>query len=264
MSTGEPRGSRQRHLHAVPTDAGPATVPALRAAYRAGGFHPVLLAEPADAHTVAATIAAAFRELPVTRWLVPDDGERQAVLYRNFRIFVEHAIEYGTVWTIPDRRAAAVWFPRDGKPLPPIEDYDWRVTHACGPYAGNFRRLDVLFDAHHPAASHRYLMFLAVDPALQGRGIGSALLAEEHHHLDQPGGTTFIEANGRADASANGGPQTPVAAYLEATSDRAREFYLSHDYRDHGPPIAVADGVQLWPMWRDPQPLPSDRYPHRL
>ncbi|GIJ47566.1 N-acetyltransferase [Virgisporangium aliadipatigenens] len=196
-------------------------------------FHPMLLAHTADAHVIAATVAVAFKDLDVARWLVPDDDERQAVLYRNFRIHVEHALEYGQVWTVPDHRGAAVWFARNGD-LPAIDDYENRMTRACGPYAANFRALDAAFDAAHPARPHHHLAFLAVDPYMQGRGLGSALLEQHLIHLDLT--------------------PRPVGSYLEASSTRARELYLRYGYVDHGPPIRPADGVELWPMWRDPHP----------
>ena len=196
-------------------------------------FHPMLLAHAADAHAIAATVAVAFKDLDVSRWLVPDDDERQPVLYRNFRIHVEHALEFGQVWTVHDHRGVAVWLPRAGEP-PAIDDYDNRLSRACGPYAKNFRALDEAFAAAHPARPHHHLALLAVDPYMQGRGLGGALLEQHHIHLDLT--------------------PRPVGSYLEASSERARALYLRHGYVDHGTPIRLAAGVQLWPMWREPHP----------
>ncbi|MBT8228167.1 MAG: GNAT family N-acetyltransferase [Dactylosporangium sp.] len=185
-----------------------------------------------DAHQVAAVIATAFRSLDVAAWLIAVPDDRQRVLYGQFRILVEHALDHGPVLMAGDRRAVAVWFPRD-TPLPEIDDYDRRLELACGQYTDRFRLLDAAFDKHHPDEAHHHLALLAVDPDQQARGRGSALLECYHARLDKVG----------------------LPAYLEASSARSRELYLRHGYVDHGPPIVLPkDGPSLWPMWRRPQP----------
>jgi hypothetical protein len=63
------------------------------------------------------------------------------------------------------------------------------------------------------------------------QGTGTALLRACHHHLDYDLG---------------------AAAYLEASSLRARRLYLRHGYTGHGPPIHLPGGPPMWPMWREP------------
>jgi GNAT superfamily N-acetyltransferase len=189
-----------------------------------------------DAHQVAAVIATAFRELEVTSWLVDNREDRQWALYGQFRILVEYALDHGEVLMNGDRRAVAVWLPRD-RPLPEIDNYDQRLDAACRPYTDRFRVLDAAFDKHHPSEAHHHLALLAVKPALQRRGIGTALLRHYHARLDRAG----------------------MPAYLEASSRASRHLYLRHGYTDHGAPIELPDGPQLWPMWRPPQPVPPDR-----
>jgi hypothetical protein len=43
-----------------------------------------------------------------------------------------------------------------------------------------------------------------------------------------------------------------IPAYLEASDKRTRRLYLAYGYADHGSPIELADGVQMYPMWREP------------
>jgi GNAT superfamily N-acetyltransferase len=89
--------------------------------------------------------------------------------------------------------------------------------------------LDAGLDRHHPTgAAHHHLAILAVRPDGQGQGIGTALLRAHHATLDAAG--------------------TP--AYLEASSDRNRVFYLRNGYADLGPPIYLPDGPQMRPMMR--------------
>lgn len=181
-----------------------------------------------DAEAVTAVIAEAFSSLAATAWLVPEPDQRLRILTGNFRIFVEHALEHGAVLTTADRSAVAVWFPRDGEPLPEPADYDRRLAAAVDPWTERFQVLDALFEANHPAAPHHHLAFLAVRPDRQGGGLGSALLRHYHRRLDASG----------------------TAAYLEASSEQSRDLYLRHGYRPHGDPFTLPDGTPFWPMWR--------------
>ncbi|WP_018350245.1 GNAT family N-acetyltransferase [Longispora albida] len=188
-------------------------------------------AGPEDAEAVANVVGTAFCDLDVAKWLVPDPVERAKILPAQFVILAEHAIRYGTVLLTVERDAAAVWFPKDGTPIPPPRDYDARLATACGAWTDRFHTLDELFDAHHPAKPHQHLALLAVLPGRQGKGVGSALLRYRHEQLDAAG----------------------ESAYLEASSLQSRALYLRHGYEPHGEPFAVPDGSQLWPMWREPR-----------
>lgn len=193
----------------------------------------IVVAGRRDVHEAAALIATAFHGLDVAAWLVPDPRERERVLYANFRMFVDHAVDHGDMLITEDRRGVAVWFPRE-MPLAEIGDYERRRWLACGPYTSRFEALDAAFDKHHPTAAHRHLAFLAVHPDHQTRGIGTALLDRYHYRLDRAG----------------------LPAYLEASSLSSRGLYLRHRYTDHGTPIDLPDGgPRLWPMWRAPRQL---------
>jgi GNAT superfamily N-acetyltransferase len=182
------------------------------------------------AGTLANLIAEAFQHLDIACWLVGDPAERRRVLGGNFRLFVDHALTYGTVHTTVDRAAVAVWLP--AAPIPDIADYDAHLALVCGAHTDRFRALDAAMHAAHPAGPpHEHLAFLAVHPQRQGAGVGSALLAHRHRLLDAQG--------------------TP--AYLEASSERSRALYLRHGYRRLGEPLRPApDGPPMWPMWRQP------------
>jgi GNAT superfamily N-acetyltransferase len=189
----------------------------------------IRLADRYDAEAVAELIAVAFGPLAVARWLIDDDHSRARLFPGHFRIFVDHALTHGVIHTTTDRRAAALWLPATA---PPPADYQARLAATCGPYLGRFQALDAAFDAHHPAAAHHHLALLAVHPARQDTGLGSALLAHHHRQLDAEG--------------------TP--AYLEASSPRSRQLYLRHGYHDlpDAPFYLPEDGPPMWPMWRPP------------
>jgi ribosomal protein S18 acetylase RimI-like enzyme len=87
-----------------------------------------------------------------------------------------------------------------------------------------------LFGAAHPHEPAWYLQFLGVDPAYQGRGLGSALLRDVLDAADESG----------------------QAAYLEASSDRNRALYERHGFAHLGD-LTLPDGPTAYAMWRDPR-----------
>ena len=83
---------------------------------------------------------------------------------------------------------------------------------------------------HHPVEPHWYLGFLGVQPAVQGSGLGSALLratligVDEAHH----------------------------AAYLEATSPQNRRLDERHGF-EVVRELPLPGGPSLFAMWRSPR-----------
>ena len=193
-------------------------------------------ARAGDVTGTSALIAAAFHELDVSAWLVPDPGERIQALTGDFRIFVEHALTHGAIHLLEDDAgelsAAAVWFPQVTGPTPPPADYDARLVAACGPATPRFQVLDQRFEETHPDTfPHHFLALCATRPGLQGRGLGTVLLDYHHRHLDHLG--------------------TP--AFLHASCARSRDLYLRLGYECVGNPFRLPDGPPMWPMWRDPR-----------
>lgn len=192
----------------------------------------VLRAEPSDAAAVADLIALAFHPLRAAKWLAPDPAERLRMLAGQFAILVEHASVHGTVCRTSDGDGVAVWFDRT-RQVPEPPDYQSRLAAVCGGAVARFTLLDELFETRHPAGPHHHLAFLAVTPAAQGRGLGTALLEHHHAHLDAHG----------------------VPAYLEASSERNRALYARHGYQ-HDEPFRLPDETPFWPMWREPRAGP--------
>lgn len=191
----------------------------------------VVSALACDVEAVCALVAEAFWPLEASAWLVPEPSARAGVLAANFRIVVEHALEYGTVDLLADGTAVAVWVRRE-RPIPPPRDYDQRLAVACGQHVDRFRILDDLFEAHHPPQPHHHLALLAVRPEYQGTGRGTALL--DHHHVQ----LDFLV----------------LPSYLEAASWRSAELYARNGYRRR-PSFALPNGASFHPMWRDPLPF---------
>lgn len=199
--------------------------------------HQIRSATTTDTTPTSSLIAAAFHELDVSAWLVPDSRERTRVLSDDFEIFVEHALIHGDAQLLENATgelvAAAVWFPQMTGPTPPPDDYDTRLAAACGAATSRFQLLDEHFDNTHPHVfPHHYLAYLATRPDQQSCGLGTALLRHHHQHLDHHG----------------------VPVFLHASCARTRDFYQRHGYEALSEPFQLPDGPPMWPMWREPNP----------
>ncbi len=83
----------------------------------------------------------------------------------------------------------------------------------------------------HPHAPHWYLLGLGVDPDLQGKGIGTQLMAPVLERCDREG--------------------TP--AYLESSKERNVPLYERNGFRVTEEFRVPNGGPPIWMMWRDPK-----------
>lgn len=185
----------------------------------------IRLAGPSDRQPIAGTLAEAFATGPVADWLIPDPSVRLASYHAHALAVYDDAIVHATVHTVDAYVGAAVWYPHDALPATPADP--------AGPddeVAERFGQLQLALTWHTPREPHRQLAYLGVHPSLQRRGIGSALLRHQHHHLDHTG----------------------EAAFLIATSPGSRDLYLRHGYAVREE-FALPAGPPLWSMWREPE-----------
>jgi len=168
-------------------------------------------ASRADHGPSAAALAAAFASDPVMCFLLADEARRPAQLRRHFEASIPLYAASGSIWVSEDLTAAALWVAPGAYPFRLHEELS--VTRARLEVFGRAPRrgLGVLraLDRHHPHdPPHWYLDYIGVEPAGQGRGLGSALL--------EP-------MCARCDAEGRG-------AYLNASSPRSRELYARHGF----------------------------------
>ena len=115
-----------------------------------------------------------------------------------FRLLSTRAIPAGEVWINDNGTSAAIWFP-PGMQAWPVELVAKLkllplFLTLCG--FGRMRRGGTLSDAMeraHPQEPHFYLYFLAVDPALQGMGLGSRILDATLKRIDEMGLSAYLE-----------------------------------------------------------------------
>ena len=200
-------------------------------AYRTTDTTQIGKASAADLPRIATTLARAFFDDPVLRWMCPDDRRRRELLPAFFSLFAETLQRHDEIHVAGETAGAALWLP-PGQALVPEDEaaeFGRRLEEMAGVDAERAFTISKLIDEHHPPGAYYFLQFMGVEPRNQGHGIGSALLARMLEHCDREG----------------------ARAYLDATSPHNKRLYERHGFRASGQ-FAPEGGPPLWSMWREP------------
>jgi len=188
-------------------------------------------ATAADRTDVAHSLARAFQDDPVSEFLFPDSRvrlRRLPVFYTGVLRLFDHL---GLVHTDDRLRSAAAWQAPLVKPrLLDVLPAMFAVAIALRTAWMRLSQLNAAVVPFHPREPHWYLAVLGTDPAAQGTGIGSAVLAPILQRCDDRG----------------------ILAYLESSKEANIPFYQRHGFRVCQE-IAVKGGPRLWAMRREPQ-----------
>lgn len=183
----------------------------------------------AEAGRCLAVLTLAFGSDPPFRWLWPDPQQYLEAFPRYARALCGSALEHGTAHYAQGFSGVVL-------SLPPGVEPDKAALKGVVQAMVAEERKGALFamveqmGAFHPREAHWYLSLIGVDPAHQGKGIGSVLLSQA--------------------LSACDGQKLP--AYLEATSPRNIRFYQRHGFEALGR-IQVGDAPPVVPMRRNPK-----------
>ncbi len=191
----------------------------------------VRLATAADADPLAATLARAFADDPLTSHLLPDASRRATALPRMFKLLLKLGLPYGACHVTSGCESVTLWRPPNGWHVH-LKDYILNAPELLGVFGtGVFGVMSTMdrIEKVHPKAPHWYLQTIGTDPAKQGKGFGSLIM---RHQL--------------AIADAQG-----VPCYLESSKDTNIPIYRSFGFDVTGE-IKIPNGPTLWPMWRKP------------
>lgn len=188
----------------------------------------------ADVPELARMLARAFLDDPVAMWSCRPDALRPAVLERFHAARLRHLLGDEEVWTTPDRSSVALWAPPQRWRTTPRQELElaravlhprllWRAPLIVTGLLGLERQ-------HPRTPPHWYLAILGTDPAAQGQGLGSAVLAPVLEQCDNDG----------------------VGAFLESSKERNIAFYARHGFRVTGE-LRLPRGPKMWSMWREPR-----------
>lgn len=191
-------------------------------------------ATAADVDALSTALARAFFDDPVVAFLLPDGDRRRRFGPLTYRTFLDRIyLPKHEVYTDAGVRGGALWSPPGAWRVPfattlrvaprLLRIFGARVRTAM-------RSLDAIERAHPDEVPHWYLGILGTDPAEQGHGIGSAVMAPVLERCDREG----------------------VPAYLESSKDTNIPFYRRHGF-EVTETISLPGGPDVWGMWREPR-----------
>ncbi len=172
-------------------------------------------------------VVLSFAADPMMRWMVPDDADYLATMPEIFGAFASGSFENNTAYIADDAKAVALWLPPDIK-----SDSD-RMTAALRKVVAPELYEDVAaifgeMGQYHPHDEPCwYLPLIGVDPAVAGKGLGSALMKKALEHCDAAG----------------------LPAYLDSSNPRNIAFYERHGFQVMGE-IQHGSSPTSYPMLR--------------
>jgi ribosomal protein S18 acetylase RimI-like enzyme len=181
------------------------------------------------------TLARAFASDPMFVWMFPDPERRGRALQIFIRVPLEYGLRYGYVTESQDAGAVSIWVPpgRTVSMFGMIRSGMLKVPFGVGirPFNQFVGANAVMERIHkrHVREPHWYLLVVGVDPALQGRGLGSTLIRDGLFKADQAG----------------------CPCYLETSDSRNVAFYERHGFKVLAEALLGAGGPPAWGMRRD-------------
>ncbi len=172
------------------------------------------------------TITLAFAADPVIRWAFPKEHDYSTIFPKFTRAFGGSAFLHNSAHCTEDFGGVALW-------LPPNVHFDENAvsklleSEAPDSIRGDlFAVLDQM-EQYHPTEPHWYLPLIGVDPAVQNKGYGGALMK---HALEQC-------------------DRDHALAYLESTNPKNVSLYQRHGFEALGT-IQKGTSPPLVPMLR--------------
>jgi ribosomal protein S18 acetylase RimI-like enzyme len=155
----------------------------------------ITLATVADRGRIVGTLVAAFPDDPVLRYLFPDEGTYPEYAAAFFGHLFDKRVHKGTVWTVEDGAAVAIWEP------PALEDETPDESLAAELPADALARVrgyDEAVQAVLPSTPFWYLGVLGTHPDHAGRRWGRAVMRAGLARATEDGLPAILETSNRA------------------------------------------------------------------
>lgn len=192
-------------------------------------------ATQADAPKVSAVMARAFDDDPLANWACAQDARRSRRIY-DFMDFATRklTLPHNEVYTTDEHQGGALWTPPGKWKMGMLQQL---LAVSAFARCTTWKRLPKVMsglnavEKKHPREPHYYLLGLGVDPELQGRSIGTQLMAPVLAMCDRDG----------------------VPAYLESSKEVNIPLYERNGFRVTEELVIPGDGPRTWLMWRAPR-----------
>jgi ribosomal protein S18 acetylase RimI-like enzyme len=192
----------------------------------------------ADVKPISQALARAFHDDPVLTWLFPDERTAPTKMPKFFAVDLSKFwLGLGEVYTADASSGdsvagGALWGPPGHWQMGMgtiIRNGPTMIRLLGGRLFKGLQFLSMVEKAH-PKEPHFYLAILGTQPADQGKGLGSAMMAPVLERCDSE--------------------RTP--AYLESSKESNIPFYRRHGF-EVTQELAFPGGPTVWGMWRDPR-----------
>ena len=189
---------------------------------------------PADQTRLTGVMARAFDDDPIANWFAAQDKSRARRILDFMNVAYQMTAPHGDAYTTNDLQGGAYWSPPGKWKMGILEQL--RLMPAMIRVA-SLKRVPALMgglnaiEKKHPHAPHYYLMALGVEPALQGKSIGTQLMAPVLEKCDSEG----------------------IPAYLESSKEINVPLYERNGFKVTEQFQVPNGGPPIWLMWRDPQ-----------
>jgi ribosomal protein S18 acetylase RimI-like enzyme len=179
------------------------------------------IANRTEADRVLNCVTLSFITEPLARWIYPEPSAFLTHLPRVIDFIGGGAFENGSAYRNDGFSAAALWLPPEVSPDEERLMAFLEETVSPDKHKAMFATFDQMGKAH-PEEPCWHLAFIGVDPALQGKGLGAALLTASLKRCDDDG----------------------LPAYLESTNPANQSLYRRFGFEqiglieiDHAPPV---------------------------
>ncbi len=188
----------------------------------------------ADRAKLTAAMARAFDDDPIANWFAAQDKRRAGRIYDFMDVAYRIVGPHDEVYTTDDLQGGAYWSPPGKWKMGMLQQL--MLLPAMIRTASAKRVFAVMgglnaVEKKHPHDPHYYLLALGVEPDLQGRGLGTKLMAPILERCDRE----------------------RVPAYLESSRDRNVPLYERNGFKVTEEMVVPNGGPKIWLMWRDPQ-----------
>lgn len=151
-------------------------------------------ARPSDAANAIGIMTLAFSTDPMARWSLPNPATYLKIFPLLAKAFGGNAFSSGTAYIAGNFAGTALWLP------PGVGSDDGSLKKLFEENTGGDIKDDmaVIFEKmekFHPTEPHWYLPMIGVDPAHQGSGTGSALMAASLKAVDLDKAIAYLESS---------------------------------------------------------------------
>ncbi len=153
----------------------------------------VRVADRSDEPGVVGVMTLAFANDPACRRLYPDPVQYLRFFPEFVRLYGGRAFDHGGAHVTAGHRGAALWLPPyvhpDDEALEQL--FERSVEPAARP---ELYEVYAAMKSHHPKEPHWFLPLIGIDPFLQGRGHGMALMTYGLRACDRDGVAAHLDS----------------------------------------------------------------------